>query len=253
MAFQFLNYQERGDFMQAIILAGGLGTRLKSVSRNKPKALVEIVGKPFIDYEIEYLFSRGISALYFAVGYKAKELVEHVQKTYSNVYFSIENEPLGTGGALKLAINSFQAELGEDFFVLNGDTLIDADFMELWQFHKKNDALATVGLIEVKDAGRFGTVELTDKRIQSFDEKKRSGTCLVNSGIYLFNKRVTNYFPEAAKFSLEYDFFPLLIGREFMGIKIKHNFFIDIGTPESYQALIKRVQGKGDWIKKKEK
>ena len=234
--------------MQAIILAGGLGTRLRLISGNKPKALVEIAGKPFIDYQIEYLLSQGISELYFALGHKAKELVGYLQRAYPEIFFSIENEQLGTGGALKLAVISFQADLGKRFFVLNGDSLIDADLMEIWDFHNKHNALATVGLVEVEDVGRFGRVELVDHKIQAFDEKKRTGTGFINSGIYLLDKEVTSYFPNTTKFSLEHDFFPLLIGRKLMGLKLKHSFFIDIGTPESYQALIKRVDEKGDWI-----
>lgn len=236
--------------MQAIILTGGLGTRLRSISGESPKALIDIAGKPFIDYQIEYLKSQSVTGLFFSLGYKAGKLVDYLQRKNPAINFSIESEPLGTGGAVKFMIENFQKQLDENFLVLNGDSLIDADLETIRDFHNKTGALVTMGLIEVNDARRYGSVEVVDNNIIAFREKGCSGKGMINSGIYVFNKKATDYFPEKKKFSLEHDFFPKLAGRGLSGIKIKHNYFIDVGTPESYRNIVQRVKEKGHWLAK---
>lgn len=236
--------------MQAIIITGGLGTRLRSISGQSPKALIDIAGKPFIDYQIEYLESQAVTGLFFSLGYKAEILVDHLQRKYSAINFSIESEPLGTGGAVRFAIESFQKQLNENFFILNGDSLIDTDLDTILNFHNKTGALVTMGLIEVSDACRYGSVEVSEGNITAFHEKGSLGEGLINSGIYVFNKKAADYFPDKKNFSLEYDFFPKLAGRGLSGIKIKHNYFIDIGTPESYRNIVQRVKEKGHWLSK---
>ena len=236
--------------MQAIILTGGLGTRLRSISGASPKALIDITGKPFIDYQIEYLKSQAVTGLFFSLGYKAEKLMDHLQRKYSAINFSIESEPLGTGGAVKFAIERFQKQLNENFFVINGDSLIDANLKKIRDFHNKTGALVTMGLIEVNDARRYGTVEISGSNIIAFHEKGSLGKGLINSGIYVFNKKAADYLPDKKRFSLEYDFFPTLAGRGLSGMKIKHNYFIDIGTPESYRNIVQRVKEKGHWLAK---
>ena len=237
-------------FMQAIILTGGLGTRLRSITGESPKALIDIAGKPFIDYQIEYLKSQAVTGLFFSLGYKAEKLVDYLQRKNSAINFEIESEPLGTGGAVKFAIESFQKQLNENFFVLNGDSLIDTDLETIRDFHNKTGALVTMGLIEVSDARRYGSVEVLDNNITAFREKGCSGEGLINSGIYVFNKKAADYFPDKKRFSLEYDFFPKLTGRGLSGIKVKHNYFIDVGTPESYRNIVQRIKEKGHWLAK---
>lgn len=233
--------------MQAIILTGGLGTRLRSISGQCPKALIDIAGKPFIYHQMEYLRSQGVTNFFFSLGYKAEELVEYLQRKHSNVNFSIENEPLGTGGAVKFTIGNFQNKLDESFFVLNGDSLIDTELETIWDFHHTNSALVTIGLLEVEDTGRYGSVRVVDNNIVAFSEKNHSGKGLINSGIYVFNKRAVDYFPDKETFSLEYDFFPMLTGRGLSGLKIKHSYFVDVGTPESYRSIVEKVRRKGHW------
>ena len=234
--------------MQAIILAGGLGTRLKSITGDIPKALINISGKPFIDYQIEYIRNQGIEEIFFALGYESNKLKKYISNKYSNILYSVENKPLGTGGAVKLAIRNHYKKLDKSFFVLNGDSLIDINYQHLYDFHKNKQSNVTIGLIEVDDVDRYGKIGTKNGDIIKFNEKSDNGPGLINSGVYLFRKDIERLFPKEEKFSLENDFFPNLIGNNFKGVILKHSFFIDIGTTESFNQLKMRINTKGDWI-----
>ena len=233
--------------MHAIVLAGGLGTRLKAISDGKPKALMKIFQKPFIDYQIEYLYSQGVEHIYFALGFGAKAIISHIKRKNTDISFSIENEPLGTGGAIKLALHRFGNMIDSDFFVVNGDSLVDIDFGSLYNFHVVKSALASVALISVEDVSRFGSVVMQNNDISKFIEKSYKGSGYINCGVYVFSKAIESVFPAYSKFSLERDIFPSLVGSRLKGLVMKYSFFTDIGTPESYSEFDKLIRMKGDW------
>lgn len=235
--------------MQAIILSGGLGKRLSSVSDGKAKALMDIAGKPFIAYQIEYLVSQGINQLIFALGHKSEQIIEYLRSNYPKVLYSVESELLGTGGAIKLAVNNFKSLLEKPFFVLNGDSLIDADYLQLMRFHERSGATATVGLVQVMESSRYGTVTMEANDIVAFDEKEFSGPGLVNTGIYILNKESISDWPENI-FSIEKEFFPAQIGKGLKGVVIKSGYFIDMGTPDGLRRLEERIIENGNWYKK---
>lgn len=223
--------------MQALILAGGLGTRLRGVINDKPKPMVPVAGRPFLEYLILQLRRQDFTDIVLCIGYLGKQVREYFGDGSSwgvKISYSEENEPLGTGGAVKLAKRLIR---GEQFLAMNGDSFLDIEFKQLIDYHLKKRALATIALAEVEDATRYGTVEINDQgEIQSFVEKGQSSKSkLINGGIYVFSRKVFDYIPEG-KVSLEKEVFPNLIGKGFYGLPVK-GFFIDIGMPEDYKRL----------------
>lgn len=223
--------------MMAVILCGGLGTRLRSIIDNLPKPMASIAGRPFLEYLILQLKRQGFRDILLCTGYLGEKVREYFSdgKNWGvNILYSHEPEPLGTGGALKLAQKLIY---GDDFLLMNGDSFLDVDFNKLINYHLKNKALATIALVEVENPARYGVVEIDETgKIKNFVEKtKSSRSKLINGGVYMFNRKVFNYIPEG-KVSLEKEVFPQLIGKGFYGMPIK-GFFIDIGIPEDYKWL----------------
>lgn len=227
--------------MQALILAGGAGTRLRSVlgdALNKPMA--PIGEKPFLEYLIMRLQQQQIHEIILCVGYKA-ELIQRyfgrgdrwgVQLTYSR-----ETEPLGTGGAVKLAEEWVHAD---EFVVLNGDSFFDVDLGELSSFHHEVGAVASLALAHVENAQRYGAVRLDSaQRIVGFAEKDNGvGAGLINGGIYLLTRQALDTIPTGRACSLEREVFPALLTRGLYGRPFP-GFFIDIGVPADYLRLQK--------------
>lgn len=236
--------------MQALILAGGLGTRLRAVVSDKPKPMATISGKPFLEYQIELLQRHGIDEVIFCVGYLYEQIQNHFgngEKSGLKINYSIEEELLGTAGALKLA----QKFIHGTFLVLNGDTYLDIDLQQLIQFHQKkreNNAIGAVALIEVDDAGNYGAVTIdTTNAISSFNEKSAGAAAskLINAGIYVLELQIFNFIAPAKKVSLEKDTFPTVInqGHPLFGYQTK-GYFVDIGTPTGYQGFQHYISGK---------
>jgi NDP-sugar pyrophosphorylase family protein len=179
----------------------------------------------------------GLTDIILCVGYlgeKVKEYFQDGNKLRTEIKYSEEKEPLGTGGAIKLAENFIH---NEDFLVLNGDSYLGINLNKLIEFHKLRKALATLALVEVNKSDRYGSVEI-DKNyhITNFREKGAiSKSNLINGGIYVFNKKIFNFIPEG-KSSLEKDVFPKLIGKGFYG-KPHKAYFIDIGIPQDYNRV----------------
>ena len=222
--------------MKCVVLCGGLGTRLRKVANDTPKPMALIASKPFLEYLVLQLHAEGFHKLVFCTGY----LGEQIQNYFGNgsrwglhIAYSQEPEPLGTGGAIRHAASFLQ---DEDFLVMNGDSFLDIDLRSLTAFHKANNALATLALMQVEDATRFGRVRVdSDSQILAFLEKGTQGPGLINGGVYVFNKKILNYIPEG-KVSLEFEVFPGLIGQGFYGMPVD-GYFTDIGTPESLKRL----------------
>jgi D-glycero-alpha-D-manno-heptose 1-phosphate guanylyltransferase len=220
---------------EAIILAGGLGTRLRSVVSDLPKCMAPVNGKPFIAYVIDHLQQQGIEKLILSVGYKHETIVEFVNAQYSrvNVLYSIEEEPLGTGGAIKL---SFGLAAEENVVVTNGDTLYKINLQQLSSFHQQYNADCTLSLKPMKDFDRYGVVELNnDQSIASFKEKQFYAEGLINGGIYAINKNKFLQKELPKKFSFEKDYLETLYNKRKMYGIVQDEYFIDIGIPEDYE------------------
>lgn len=218
----------------AVILAGGRGTRLKGVVSGKPKVLAEVNGRPFIFYILDQLLNAGINNVIISTGYLADQVEKTIGKRYGslNVVYSNERNPLGTAGAIKLVQQNIKTEY---FLVMNGDSYVDFNLLSLFMYSRKKKAKIVVLTKKVEDTSRYGTIKLNKNReIVKFIEKgKISENGMINAGIYIVEKSAFNYIPDKIPCSLEYDYFPNMIGKNIYGFETNGRF-IDIGTPASY-------------------
>jgi len=221
---------------EAIILAGGKGTRLNEVVKDIPKVMAPVNGRPFLEYVLDYLGEFIIEHVVLSVGHMKESVISHFGNQYKNIRidYSIEDEPLGTGGAMKKA---FELIEGNRAFVMNGDTLFKLDLTRHFDFHTIRKTYFSLTLREVPDVSRYGAVEVDEERkITAFCEKgEKKGKGFINGGVYLVNKKFfeRNSFPEV--FSLEKDCFETLVDTgQFYGL-ICRQYFIDIGIPEDYE------------------
>lgn len=221
--------------IDVFILAGGSGKRLRAISRNKPKPMMEIGGRPFLDLILDYMAHFGFRRFILGTGYKAdmiKKYYTRNKKPGLNILFSREASALDTGGAVKNARGKIRSRY---FFVLNGDSFCKFNPSDFINFHNKNRAIVSILLGKASDGREYGEVGLEkSSRIKSFNEKTaKAKKCLVNAGVYIFDRRAFSLMPRGKKFSLERDFFPSLAGERIFGYP-RSEFLIDIGTPERY-------------------
>ena len=220
--------------MEAIILAGGLGTRLRSVVPDLPKCMAPINGIPFISYLIDHLNKEGITNFVFSLGYKSEAFISLIEEKLPMKNFTvvIEDEPLGTGGAIKLACEKV---INENVIALNGDSLFKVNLKALMNFHLTNKANCTLALKPMKNFDRYGSVEVdTLNKIMSFKEKKFVEYGNINGGVYAINIPSFIQLPLTSKFSMEQDYLEKYTKEgSFKGF-IQDNYFIDIGIPEDY-------------------
>lgn len=225
----------------ALLLVGGMGTRLRSVVQNVPKPLASVGDKSFLELLIRQLKHQGIRKLVLCTGYLADQVESEFGDGHAldlEISYSKELEPLGTGGAVKLA----QSHIGNasEFLVMNGDSFLEIDLAPFIQFHRDRNALASIALARVEDSSRYGTVQIDgDHKVTGFIEKAGStgpgpgaGPGLINAGVYVFSPEVLSFIPNGRS-SLEKDLFPRLIGKGVYALE-HHGMFIDIGTPEDY-------------------
>lgn len=219
---------------EAIILAGGFGTRLSHVVSDVPKPMAPVYGKPFLTYLIDRLIDAGIRRVILATGYKHECIESYFGTAYRGIeiVYSQETTPLFTGGAILQAAQKIQSE---DFVVLNGDTLFDIDLQKLYDFHVQNHANLTIALRQVADTSRYGSVTCTNDNIVAFKEKAESiGAGDINGGIYAINREWLMNQNLPTKFSFEKELMQPLAGDpSFYGLRF-NNYFIDIGVPEDY-------------------
>ncbi|MCM8530828.1 MAG: nucleotidyltransferase family protein [Lentisphaeraceae bacterium] len=218
---------------EAIILCGGLGTRLQTIIKDQPKPMANIGGKPFLSWIIERLIAQGIQHIILSTGFKSN-IIEKALSLWENqvkISISKEDHALGTGGAIKLALPLLKTHT---FLALNGDSFTPFSIKSLSELHFTQNSDTTLWLCQVEDASRYGTVSVNKQgRILNFLEKQEiSQTASINAGIYILTKQVFQPFKDEI-FSLEKDLFPTLIKKKFYGIETTTPF-IDIGTPESY-------------------
>ena len=224
--------------MEAIVLAGGFGTRLSTVVSDVPKPMAPINGRPFLEYLLDDLNEKGISRVILAVGYKKEIIKSHFKEKYKNIdiIYSDEDIPLGTGGAIKKALTLAK---DENIFIINGDTFFDVDLKEMYQFHKKNSSKLTLAIKEMEKFDRYGSLILEGDKIIKFEEKKCVDKGYINGGIYLIKKELLNK-EEKESFSFEKD---ILENKKFQIEKYGHKsegYFIDIGIPEDYYKFQKK-------------
>ena len=212
---------------QAVVLAGGLGTRLGDHTKTLPKPMMDVAGRPFLDYLIRNLRRHGIGEIVLSVGH----LHETIRDCFGDgneygvhIHYAVEHEPLGTGGALRNCLPL----LAERFFVLNGDTMFDVNFAAL----DATSITAVMALRPVADTARYGRVTLHDKWITHFVEKGAEGPGVINGGVLCLNRQDIASLPEA-KSSLERDLLPHLAQQRELAGFVSDTFFIDIGLPES--------------------
>jgi D-glycero-alpha-D-manno-heptose 1-phosphate guanylyltransferase len=222
--------------MKAVLLVGGLGTRLRALVPNRPKPLARIGDTSFLALLLEQLRRENVRDVVLCTGYMAEQVEAEFgdgTRVGMNIVYSRETEPLGTAGALRLAQSHVAAET---FIVMNGDSFVEVDFTRLRTFHQNKGGIATMVLSRVDNASRYGTVEIDDlHHVRNFAEKTgRDGPGLINAGVYICEPTLFQYLPEYSG-SLERDVFPRLIGRGLFGLE-QSGLFIDIGTPDDYLA-----------------
>jgi len=220
--------------VEAIILAGGLGTRLREAVPDLPKCMAPVAGKPFIAFVIDALRMQGVEHFIFSLGYKADAIENYLQEHYPTLSYSlvIEEEPLGTGGAIQLAIRQAQTE---NVLIANGDTLFRIQYKDLLTIHQQNKAECTLALKPMQNFDRYGVVEIdTTNKIRSFKEKQHYHEGLINGGIYLVNKTAFLNRKLPVKFSFEKDYLEAFCQEgKFFGA-VQEGYFIDIGIPNDY-------------------
>ena len=232
---------------EVIILAGGLGTRLREVVSDVPKCLVSINGVPFLSYLIQYLEKQKVTRFIFSIGYKGQLVEDFIALNYSYLDYSIstEKEPLGTGGAIKKALKYSKSD---NVFVLNGDTFCDFNLNEFFEFHLNKKSNFSIALYLIKDNVRYGNVLINKSGIVlDFMEKEIGNDILVNSGVYILNKNfvVEILYNYPSCFSIETDFFQVKNrGVEIYGIELNGEF-IDIGIPEDYENFKQKMLNHG--------
>jgi len=226
---------EEQKLTECIILAGGLGTRLKEAVPELPKCLAPVAGKPFLYHIIHQLQKQGIQHFIFSLGYKHEYITEFLQLQFPNLDYSlsIETEPLGTGGAIQKAISYCHSE---NIAVMNGDTFFHVSLRPAFEFHFSNEAACTLILKLMFDFDRYGAVQLDEHdRIIGFLEKQQFEKGLINGGIYILNKEkfFSIDFPE--KFSFEKDYLEKHLDSSLIMGYIQNEYFIDIGIPEDFK------------------
>jgi D-glycero-alpha-D-manno-heptose 1-phosphate guanylyltransferase len=222
---------------EAIILAGGLGTRLRSVVNDVPKCMAPVNGIPFIHFIVEYLRREGVGTFIFSLGYKHEIITAYLDTTFPTLQkkYSIEEELLGTGGAIKKACELVG---GNDVVVLNGDTMFNINITDLFKTHQHKKAACTIALKEMKQFSRYGSVQMdANDRITAFNEKQYCEKGLINGGIYVVD--VPSFLSKKlpAVFSFEKDYLEKFLHKDLIIGEQKDYYFIDIGIPEDYKKF----------------
>lgn len=221
----------------AVILAGGLGTRLRSAVPDLPKPMAPISGRPFLEYQLDYWISQGVSRFVLSVGYRHEAIAEHFGSRYKGVQieYAVEERPLGTGGGFLAAAEKLSRQ--EPFLLLNGDTYFGVDWNVLHAYAMEHDADWCLSLFRTSEKGRYMGIEVSPEgQITSLKSGVEQGSRLANGGVYWVHPRVLSGAPSLGeKMSLEDDLFPnaFAAGRRLFGLEFKGTF-IDIGVPEDY-------------------
>ena len=217
----------------AVVLAGGFGTRLNPVVSDRPKPLAEVCGRPFIEWLLVQVASAGFRTVVICTGHLGSMIKSALGNRYRgmHLHYSHENEPLGTGGALRNALPHIHTET---MLVMNGDSYLDTDLNGFSRQHMAKGAVASIQLVQVSNAGRYGSVSIDDSGwVTGFEEKSQTAkTAWINAGRYLMARSLVATIPSNRPIALETDLFPKWLDQGVYGIKAQGKF-IDIGTPRS--------------------
>lgn len=227
----------------AIVLAGGIGSRIESVAGGLPKALLDVEGRPFIEYVLDQLINAGIAHVVIACSYKWQMINDYLGDQYRDleISYSVEQYPLGTGGAIKQAFELFGLQQA---IVVNADTLFKIDLAALENQHYQHNAFVTLALRNVDDVARYGEVTVGDRnKLVSFNEKSRSGPGMINGGIYIIDAELwdDDQIAVSGKFSFETDVLAHVELGIFYGFPMD-GYFIDIGIPSDLERARKEFK-----------
>ncbi len=221
--------------VDVIILVGGLGTRLRSVAPDVPKAMVNIVGRPFLEILLQNLAKQNIKRVILSVGYMSENIMNHFGDRFANmeIIYAIEKTPLGTGGAV---YNSLPFCFSDHVLILNGDTFLDLNIDDL-ELYWQQMHVPTIVACMVADTSRYGRLSIDDNnRVIKFSEKGLSGSGIINAGACILPINIFNEYPIHSKsFSLETDFLSKIISSKRVDAFVVDGYFIDIGIPEDYE------------------
>lgn len=224
--------------MQAIVLVGGEGTRLRPLTNDVPKPALTLVDRPFLAYMVEWLAGHGVTEIVFACGFLPDVLREALgdgEHAGVRLRYVVEPERRGTAGAIRFAADALGEELEESFFALNGDVLTDLDLSALIQAHRERGARATIALYPVEDSAAYGLVEVDGAgRVLEFVEKTgKHVPGEINAGAYFLERSVLDLIPPEREVSIEREVFPQLVGDGLGALRLE-GYWMDIGTPERY-------------------
>jgi D-glycero-alpha-D-manno-heptose 1-phosphate guanylyltransferase len=228
--------------MEAIVLAGGLGTRLRGIIDDLPKPMAPVAGRPFLALVLDRLVAARFETAVLAVGYRHEAIRRHFGEAYRGLRlrYSVEREPLGTGGAIRLACEQVSAR---ELFVLNGDTFLELDFCAMLAAHTEVGAELSMAIHEVPDASRYGALEVAGGVVRGMREKGYAGPGWINAGVYVMGSGLQARFPDRRAFSFESD----VLAPEMASICPRAfratGLFIDIGVPEDYARADKFLAG----------
>ena len=219
--------------MDVVVLAGGLGTRLRSRLSELPKPMAPVAGRPFLEYLLDRLVAGGFERITLSVGYRADAIQDHFRDEYrgARIDYSVESQPLGTGGATAFACDRLS---GSPCLVLNGDTFLDIDFRKLVDWYRQEPEDLAMTLVKVPDLARYGAVQVGGGRVTGFTAKGAPGAGSINAGVYFIEPRVFQRFGLSGRFSLESDLLQAHCAELRPRAFVSDAFFIDIGVPEDF-------------------
>ncbi len=232
---------------EAIILAGGLGTRLKSKVSELPKSMALINGLPFLEYQLDFLSQYNIQRVCLAVGYLSNNITDYFGDHYKGIdlVYSIEKKPLGTGGAISKALSLTNTE---EVLILNGDTMFQVDLLEFYSNHQESKADLSIALKPMSNFERYGVVKLNPlKRVVGFEEKQFQAEGNINGGVYILNKKSLSPYSTAETYSFEKKFLEIKFNELYFNGFISNNYFIDIGVPVDYDKAQEDFKQYASW------
>jgi len=220
--------------MEAIVIAGGFGTRLRQIVADVPKPMAPVAGRPFLEIVLSSLAKKEFSHIVISVGYQSEKIIEYFGNSFNGIQieYVIENTPLGTGGAVLLAMSKVK---GDHVYIFNGDTFLEVDIIKLEKFWTEIQSNIIVGK-KVDDKSRYGGLLLSGSRIVDFSEKGSGGVGIINAGCYVLNTAAFNKTEVPQPFSLESKYFYSEAKAGRLHTFLTDGIFIDIGIPEDYFA-----------------
>lgn len=218
---------------EAIVLVGGLGTRLRAVVNDVPKPLAPVVGRPFLGWVLDRLAAEGMRRIILATGYMSELVEQSIGSEWAGmrIVYSREEKPRGTGGAIRLAAESLERDAAH---VMNGDTFLRYSLAQLESATTHADAWVGMALALVDDVGRYGALRLENGRVVDFQEKGGSGAGYINAGCYFMTRHALQALPQQDAFSFETEVLQPLVSQRRVAAFVQTDSFVDIGVPEDY-------------------